>query len=184
MGNMRKLVIGLAIVLLLAVGAVPLGCAGGAYSYDDFIDDLRDSGASVEIGEASDHQGIISPFLANTKNNIKVNGENVNIYEYDNEVANTKNNIKVNGENVNIYEYDNEALADEDAAHVHPDGFGYERIDNTGKGYGVQWSWVGHPHFYKNGRIIVIYVDVSRGSDPTVRNLLENILGQQFAGAA
>jgi hypothetical protein len=161
MGNMRKLVIGLAIVLLLAVGAVPLGCAGGAYSYDDFIDDLRDSGASVEIGEASDHQGIISPFLANTKNDIKVNGENVNIYEYD-----------------------NEALADEDAAHVHPDGFGYDRIDDTGKGYGVQWSWVGPPHFYKNGRIIVIYVDVSRSSDPTVRNLLENILGSQFAGAA
>ena len=48
-------------------------------------------------------------------------------------LANTKNNIKVNGENVNIYEYDNEALTDEDAAHVQPDGSGYSRIDETGK---------------------------------------------------
>lgn len=34
------------------------------------------------------------------------------------------------------------------------------------------------PHFYKAGRIIVLYV----GSDETVLGLLEEILGSQFAG--
>ena len=146
-------------LLLLVATSLIAGCTGEVYSYDNFIDDLLDSDASVQIGEVSDHQGIISPFLANTKNNIKVNGENVNVYEYD-----------------------NEALADEDAVHIHPNGSGYTRIDETGEGYNVQWSMVGYPHFYKKGRIIVSYVDVSRGSDPTVNNLLVSILGKQFAG--
>jgi len=155
---MKRLITIVVLLLLIATSLIP-GCTGRAYSYGNFVDDLRDSVVSVEIGETSDHRGLISPFLANTKNNIKINGENVNVYEYD-----------------------NEALADEDATHIHPDGYGYTRIDETGKGHSVSWSLVGYPHFFNKGRIIVSYVDVSRGSDPTVNNLLVSILGKQFAG--
>jgi hypothetical protein len=39
-------------------------------------------------------------------------------------------------------------------------------------------SWMDTPHFYKTGKIIVLYV----GSDTTVLELLEGVLGPQFAG--
>jgi hypothetical protein len=39
-------------------------------------------------------------------------------------------------------------------------------------------NWVESPHFYKLGRTLVLYV----GEDPTVKSLLEGILGPQFAG--
>lgn len=39
-------------------------------------------------------------------------------------------------------------------------------------------TWVDTPHFYKAGRIIVLYV----GSDETVLGLLAKVMGAQFAG--
>jgi hypothetical protein len=39
-------------------------------------------------------------------------------------------------------------------------------------------TWVDTPHFYKAGRIIVLYL----GSDQAVLDVLNQILGQQFAG--
>ena len=152
--NMRKLIIGLAIVLFLTISAIPLGCTGGVYSFDNFIDDLLDAGASVQIrGEIN--LGFFS-----------IQGRTV----------------MVNGELTNVFEYDNAALADKDVAIVHPDGGGMDAITEEG-GKSVLFSWVGQPHFYNKGRLIVVYVDVSSGSDPSTRNLLENILGSQFAGA-
>ena len=38
--------------------------------------------------------------------------------------------------------------------------------------------WVGDPHFYQKERIIVLYV----GDDPAIEELLEYVLGSQFAG--
>lgn len=43
-------------------------------------------------------------------------------------------------------------------------------------------SWIGPPHFYSKGRLIVVYIDVNHGTDPSTRNTLESILGSQFAG--
>lgn len=39
-------------------------------------------------------------------------------------------------------------------------------------------SWLGPPHFYRAGRVLVIYV----GSDPAVTGLLTDLLGPQFCG--
>ena len=39
-------------------------------------------------------------------------------------------------------------------------------------------SWVAAPHFYQTGKLIVLYV----GDDTAVHNVLENVLGSQFAG--
>ena len=39
-------------------------------------------------------------------------------------------------------------------------------------------SWMDAPHFYKTGRIIALYV----GSDQTILDLLEKVMGPQFAG--
>jgi len=150
---MKRLITIVLLLLLIATFLIP-GCTGRAYSYDNFVDDLRDSVVSVLImGEVK-----VSPFLVKGKN------------------------IRVNGENVNVYEFGNKAQADEEAALINPDGCGLSRIDETGTGTAYAWSPIGPSHFYKKGRLIVYYVDVSHGSDPTVRNLFESILGSQFAG--
>jgi hypothetical protein len=141
--------------LFLAISAIPLGCAGGPYSYDDFIDDLRDSGASVEIG------GEVTVGLFSVKGRV----------------------VMVNDELTNVLEFGNEALADEEATWVDPDGNGMEKVTGPRETIQVLWSLIGPQHFYKKGRLIVLYVDISSGSDPSTRNLLESILGSQFAGA-
>ncbi len=77
--------------------------------------------------------------------------------------------ITVNGGNVQVFEYADVAAADTEAALVSPDG--------SSIGTSMP-AWVATPHFYKTGRLIVLYV----GDDTAVINVLETVLGQQFAG--
>ena len=78
--------------------------------------------------------------------------------------------IIVNGEPVQIFEYSDAAQADAEAAQVAPDG---SSIGTT------MASWIGPPHFYRAERLIVLYV----GENQSVIELIETILGPQFAGA-
>ncbi len=77
--------------------------------------------------------------------------------------------IKVNGADVQVFEYESVEAMESEAAQVAPDGgsIGTSMV-----------TWMDTPHFYKAGRIIVLYV----GSDETVLGLLEKVLGPQFAG--
>jgi hypothetical protein len=77
--------------------------------------------------------------------------------------------ISVNAQTVQVFEYDSDASMNRDAAKVSPDG---SSVDNS------MISWVEPPHFYKAGRIIVLYV----GKDPTVLRALGDVIGPQFAG--
>ena len=141
------------IIILLFSVLLNTGCTGAVYSYDEFIDDLLDSGASIQIG-----------------------GEvNLGFFSVQGRVA------RVNDELTNVFEYDNETLAEKDVAIVDPDGGGMHRTTDEGE-EAITFSWVGYPHFYHKGRLIILYVDVSYGSDYSTRNLLENILGPQFVG--
>ena len=56
-----------------------------------------------------------------------------------------------------------------EAAQMAPDG---------GSNATTMITWVDTPHFYKAGRIIVLYV----GSNAAILSLLEEVLGPQFAG--
>ena len=38
--------------------------------------------------------------------------------------------------------------------------------------------WVGDPHFFKGGKLIVLYL----GDDADILSALESVLGEQFAG--
>lgn len=78
--------------------------------------------------------------------------------------------MQVNDEDVQVYEYNDESKANEEAKQVSADGtsVGTSSI-----------SWIGPPHFYKKGKIIVTYA----GSNKEIIQLLEKLLGQQFAGA-
>lgn len=77
--------------------------------------------------------------------------------------------LKVNGQDIQVFEYPSAEAMENEASQVATDGgsIGTSMV-----------TWVDTPHFYKTGRIIVLYV----GSDETVQGLLETTLGSQFAG--
>ena len=77
--------------------------------------------------------------------------------------------ITADTETIQVYEFANKAAMAAEAAAVSPDGY---TVGHT------QVSWVAPPHFYRAGRIIVVYA----GSDATTLQRLSNILGPQFAG--
>ena len=77
--------------------------------------------------------------------------------------------IKVHGEDVQVFQYANAAAADAEATPISRDGMavGTRKI-----------FWIGAPHFYKQRRLLVLYV----GNNDKVLRSLETVLGQQFAG--
>lgn len=77
--------------------------------------------------------------------------------------------IKVNGADVQVFEYADAAAAEAEAAGVAPDG---------GSVATTMITWVAPPHFYRTGKLIVLYV----GDNQDVIALLQTALGAQFAG--
>jgi hypothetical protein len=76
--------------------------------------------------------------------------------------------VLMNTGHLNVFEYPTIAAAESDAARVSPDG---SFVGNA------VISWIGPPHFYKSGRLIVIYA----GTDDAVLRPLEAVLGSPFA---
>ncbi len=77
--------------------------------------------------------------------------------------------ITVNGEQVQVYEYANDDAASAEASRISPDGgtVGNAMVD-----------WTAPPHFYKEGKLLALYV----GTNTSVMHLLKTTLGPQFAG--
>ncbi len=88
--------------------------------------------------------------------------------------------VKVDGENINIFEYPDEATAISEAKFVSKDGFSiYRPEDGANKGYAGNIDWIAAPHWYQKGRIIMLYV----GEREETLNLLYEYLGPAYAGA-
>lgn len=77
--------------------------------------------------------------------------------------------LKVNGADLQVFEYGSPEEMEKEAAEVAPDG---------GSVGTSMMMWIDAPHFYKAGRIIVLYL----GSDKAILDLLDKVLGAQFAG--
>jgi hypothetical protein len=77
--------------------------------------------------------------------------------------------IKVNGADVQVFEYETAEAMEADAAQVSEDG------GSIGPN---MLMWMAAPHFFKAGRILVLYV----GDDQAISDLLKGALGSQFAG--
>jgi hypothetical protein len=77
--------------------------------------------------------------------------------------------MNINGEGVQVFEYSKVSAAAKDAMLVSSDGM----TIGTSKP-----SWMAPPHFFRSGRLIVIYV----GNEETILRLLQGALGKQFAG--
>ena len=78
--------------------------------------------------------------------------------------------ILADGRSLQVYQYPATGNAREAASTISPDGntIGETTVD-----------WIGPPHWYQHGRLLVLYV----GSDPNLRQVLEDVLGHQVAGA-
>jgi hypothetical protein len=77
--------------------------------------------------------------------------------------------IKVDNTDVQVFEYSDTTAANADADMVSADG---SSVGTT------IISWVATPHFYKSGKLMVLYV----GDNQAVINTLQEVLGSQFAG--
>ena len=78
--------------------------------------------------------------------------------------------ITINGEeDIQVFEYENTEAMESEAAQVTPDG------SSVGTS---TMMWVDAPHFFKSGRILVLYI----GSNSAILDLLDTVLGPQFAG--
>jgi hypothetical protein len=141
--------------LLLVFALTVSGCGGGGTNVPttaptesqavqdqaSLVAGLQAAGATVEVGD-SVMQDFFSP---------------------------DGNIIKVNGADVQVFEYESADAMENESSQVAPDGgsIGTSMV-----------SWMDAPHFYKTGRIIALYV----GSDQTILDLLEMVIGLQFAG--
>ena len=77
--------------------------------------------------------------------------------------------LKVNGQDVQVFVYDTAEAMETEAAQI--------SADASTIGTNMP-TWVDTPHFYKMGRLLVLYV----GQDQTVLEQLNNVFGPQFAG--
>lgn len=77
--------------------------------------------------------------------------------------------LKVNNKDLQVFEYESAKAMETEAAQVAPDG------GSVGTSMMV---WVEAPHFFKSGRVLVLYV----GEEQEVIDLLSDALGEQFAG--
>jgi hypothetical protein len=143
------LVLAMALGLIIsACGSAPTASASNASPEPRAVEDqaslvaaLKAAGATIEMGDP-----ISQPFFS-------VEG----------------NIIKVNGADVQLFEYESSEAMELESSQIAPDGSSNATTMIT---------WIDTPHFYKAGKIIVLYI----GSDATVLDLLKGALGPQFAG--
>jgi hypothetical protein len=77
--------------------------------------------------------------------------------------------IAIGNQDVQVFEYRTIKATELDA----------RKISNKGSSAGTSMPmWIAPPHFFKNGRLIVLYV----GEQETVLKALKDALGPQFAG--
>ena len=77
--------------------------------------------------------------------------------------------IKVYGEDVQVFEYSGPTVMEAEAAKISRDGntVGTSKI-----------HWIGSPHFFRRGKLLVLYM----GDSENVLKTLQTTLGPQFAG--
>jgi hypothetical protein len=152
-----KTILALAFAILVLSSAcrdIPQSHGGPVHDHVSFVDALRAKGFAVD--PLSDTQ---RPFLRARGTLLRINGGGVKApvelesYNYDDRDLGTEGRI----------------AAEQDAAAIQPNG-------QPRSGPVV---WPGPPHFYRNERVLVLYV----GSDPKLIAVLTDLLGPQFAGA-
>ncbi len=86
--------------------------------------------------------------------------------------------ILVNGQEIRVFRFGSPKAASAAAAAVAPDGYSVGASEG-GETTVSQIEWVDAPHFYRRGSLIVLYL----GNDSPTLQLLDAVLGPQFAGS-
>jgi hypothetical protein len=121
-----------------------------ALSYSSVLGAMRERGVTIQ------EQGTgTSPFLRGTDHRVTINGEPVDVYEYATTVE-----------------------AALDAGRISADGSTFSSGFGPIGGSAAIVEFVAPPHWFRQGRVIVLYV----GRDTDVLALLKDVLGAQFAG--
>jgi hypothetical protein len=136
-------------IIILMLVAYGAGCSAAQVTdYASLVDNLDKAGATVEPAGE-----VTQPFFS-------VQGRV----------------ITVNGGDVQVFEYENAATAETEASYT-TDGIHFAiKEDSITRALVV--DWVAPPHFYKAGKLIVLYV----GDSESVIDALDGALGSQFAG--
>jgi hypothetical protein len=137
-------------VLLTACGTTqgPQSHGGPVQDQVSLIDALRSKNVTVDISGT-----IAQPFLnPQSGTTVRLSGGPL-----------------ITPADLQVFEYGSASAASADAQRISSDGSGTAT---------TKISWVGPPHFFLKGRVMVLYV----GSDPAVLTLLQSLLGPQFAG--
>ena len=88
--------------------------------------------------------------------------------------------LTVNGEDIQAFEFGSAEEADAAAGGVSATGSSIVTTMADGTQSATMVTWVAPPHFYKAGKLIVLYV----GCDGDVIDVLRETVGPQFAGGA
>jgi hypothetical protein len=92
-------------------------------------------------------------------------------------VSGAPHELLINGSAVSVYDYTFTAQADLDARGISADGT--QLTSGIGPARrAIAVDWIAPPHWFKRGRVIVLYV----GSDSVLLHSLRVALGPQFAG--
>ena len=84
--------------------------------------------------------------------------------------------LEVNGELVRAFEFPDAETAATEAQRISPDGTSVELHTESGLSM-TSISWIAPPHFYRNGKLIVLYV----GWDTRMTEVMEMAVGPQFS---
>ena len=142
---MKRLIVALVVAIVMVMGTVGAGCASNPETdkaildYSALLTDLRGIAESVEEG-----MQISQPFFS-------VRGRIV----------------QVEGEDVQVFEYETPEAMDAEAEYVSPDGYTFVTKDHI-----TSVDWIAPPHLYKAGRIIVIYVGSNENIIGMLENVL------------
>lgn len=150
--NGATIVSALLLSIMMTLGPACGGSDVPTPAYMSLMDNLRESGATVDPVDPVDIGGL----------------EQSAIFSVDSRI------MSVNGSEISVLEYVDAAAADAGAASISPDGY---TINNDGRISMVEWGLP--PHFYRAGVVIVLYT----GEDQAVMDVLETVLGSQFAGS-
>ena len=87
--------------------------------------------------------------------------------------------VAVNGAAIQVYEFPDGLAADTEAGYVSPDGYNITVPLGGDRSMSVHSDWLAPPHYYKKGRVIVLYA----GDDAALVEVLRSVLGPEFAGS-
>ena len=96
--------------------------------------------------------------------------EEVGDYQHVSFSAEIKKHIRIEGDSVFVFEYKNIESAELDASKISGD---------ASRMAGSIMIWFSTPHLYKKDGLIILYL----GNNKKVISFLEEVLGEQFAGA-